>query len=80
MRVEQDLAAPLRRRDLEGLFRFRHREFVGDDHIPHPLHLLVAQRTDDAGPVDPARVNGAHDLEVFLRDRRVGVDFAERGC
>ena len=42
MGIEQDLAAQLRRRDLEGIFRFRHREFVGDDDVPHPLHLLVA--------------------------------------
>jgi hypothetical protein len=33
MLVEQDLAAPLRRQDLEGLFRFRHREFVGGDDV-----------------------------------------------
>ena len=50
MRVEQDLAALLCCRDFEGLFRFRHREFVGDDNVPHALHLLVAQHTDDTGP------------------------------
>ena len=53
MRVEQDLAAALRRRDLEGLFRFCHWEFMGGDDVPHPLHLLVTRRADDAGPVDP---------------------------
>ena len=29
---------------VEGLFRFRHREFVGDDNVPHPPHLLTACR------------------------------------
>ena len=74
MRVEKDLAAALRRRDLEGLFRVGHREFVGDDDIPHPLHLCVAAGADDAGPVDPARVNGAHDLEVLFRNAPIRVN------
>ena len=77
VRIKQDFAALLAGRNLERFLSLRHRELMGDYLVPHPLYLFVAQHTDDAGPVDPARVNGAHDLEVLLRDRRVGVDAQE---
>lgn len=77
VRIKQDFAALLTGRNLERFLSLRHRELMGDYLVPHPLHLLVAQHTDDPGPVDPARVNGGHDLEVLLRDSSVGVDTQE---
>ena len=42
--------------------------------IPHPLNFLVAQHADDPGPVSFARVDGAHNLQVFLGDVSVRID------
>ena len=62
VRVKQNFAALLTGRNLMGYYL-----------VPHLLHLPVTQHADDPGPVNSARVDGAHNFQVFLGDVSVRI-------
>ena len=66
VRIDQNLAALLRRREFQSFVDLGKREFMRGHHVPHSLDFLVAEHPDDPLAVQRPGVDGSCDGDVLL--------------